>query len=206
MMDNWISQSAQWWTSAVATDAPLLPSLAAQQVWMLGAWAVVLAWVSVALSGRSSLRPAAAWSVAWLVAAWTCVPGAYGPGYWLGLAFQAPSLVTVTWCAMALLQMAGGRPAQQAARPRQHGGWLLWSGIATGWLLLLDTLALLPGVQLYAWGFSPIPPALLLVAVWLPCVLPGVRPPYWIAPVVSTVGWITLPLPLGHLLDAVPDP
>jgi hypothetical protein len=202
MMENWM-----------ASDAPLLPTLAAQQVWMHGAWALVLAWAAATLLRRFAMGPWVVWGAAGAVAAWTCFPGAYTPGYWLGLAFQAPSVATAGLCGAALFRMAG-RPERRSLY-RSNGtdrggaggaGVLLAMGIAAGWLLLLDTFALLPGVQLYAWGFSPVAPAVLLLVVVLPWAMLGRQSVAWLFAAVVAAIFMTLHLPSGNAWDAVMDP
>jgi hypothetical protein len=180
---------------------PLLPSAVVQAAWLHLGWSVVLAWLSTAVVRRLGVS-APRWQtgIAAAVAVWCWVPGPLSPAYWLGLAFQAPSTVTVLLCA-ALLWNAEQRPANH---------WLpvILPAIACGWLLLLDTLALLPW-QIYAWGFSPLAsPALLLLAS-----------AYWIANgghraaglrtllvPLALVIFVALRLPSGNAWDAMLDP
>jgi hypothetical protein len=79
-------------------------------------------------------------------------------------------------------------------------------GIAAGWLLLLDTFALLPGVQLYAWGFSPAAPAVLLLVAVLPWVMSGSRGLVWLVAVALAAVFMGLHLPSGNAWDALIDP
>jgi hypothetical protein len=84
-----------------------------------------------------------------------------------------------------------------------------WPLVALGYLLLLDTFAVLP-VQLYAWGFSP---ALLLGLIALALVpwllggkaraAPGFSP--WLVPAALLLFALTR-LPTGNLWDALLDP
>lgn len=78
--------------------APLLPTADAMQVWLHLGWSVVLAWLAAVWVPR---RP---WLAALLAALWAWAPGTYSPAYWLGLAFQAPSVATVLLCAGGLWQ------------------------------------------------------------------------------------------------------
>ena len=195
----------QWWLAANASDAPLLPTLMAQQVWLHGAWALVLAWAVATLLRLWTARPWPAWGAAVAVAVWTCIPGVYAPGYWLGLAFQAPSLTTAGLCTAALLRMAD-RPGQRASYKDDGAGPLVAMGIVAGWLLLLDTFALLPGVQLYAWGFGPAAPAVLLLVAVLPWVISGRRGLVGLVAVAGLAAFMVLHLPSGNAWDALMDP
>jgi hypothetical protein len=205
MMEAWMATVVQWWLLANAGDAPLLPTLAAQQVWMHGAWALVLAWAVVTLLRRWTAAPWLAWGATCAVAVWACIPGAYAPGYWLGLAFQAPSLTTAGLCAAALLRTAD-RPGPLVPNRDSGAGALVAMGIAAGWLLLLDTFALLPGVQLYAWGFSPVAPAVLLLVAVLPWVMSGTRGAMWFVVAAMVAVVMVLHLPTGNAWDAMMDP
>ena len=182
------------------TDAlPLLPSLGAMSLWRSMGWALVLA--SLAWNGALGLgRLPARWraSLALLLAVAMLLPGSLGLAYWLGLAFQAPSLVSVGLAVLGLLPMQ---------RPRLGAGHLrVWSlaTVVLGWLLLLDTLALLP-VFLYPWGYGP--PALMTL-LGLAMALPAfrvTRPAGWAALAVALVFVVTR-LPSGNLWDALLDP
>jgi hypothetical protein len=80
-------------------------------------------------------------------------------------------------------------------------------GAALGWVLLLDTFAVLP-VQLYAWGFSPAAVALVVLATALPWAI-SLRGPLdplaWTAPLAVAL-FVLLRLPTGNVWDAVLDP
>lgn len=81
-------------------------------------------------------------------------------------------------------------------------------GVLLGWVLLLDTLALLP-VQWYAWGFSPVAPAVVFLVAMLPWVVwpakLGNRVGVWLAPL-AVMLFVLLRLPSGNLWDALLDP
>jgi hypothetical protein len=206
--------------------APALPPLAL----MVGArhvlWAIALVWLLIRLRlGASHLLgargPRAAWlGAAGLLAVWTLWPGPASPAYWLGLAFQSPSLVTGALCAWQirswLVQLplpvsasASGPGPGLARRPARQAGWtvLVGLGVLLGWLLLLDTLALiaplLPG-SVYAWGFSP-------AALWL---LLAAAAALWLARQTGPAGLLLAVatafaashLPTGNLWDALLDP
>lgn len=199
-----------WLAQLLATDAPVLPSSLALQVWLQLGWSVVLAWLGLVAVAR---RP---WVVAGLLALWTWLPGPLSPAYWLGLAFQTPSAVTVLLCAGLLWERWAGAPTaatpQHAAVPvAAHGRILALAvlGVLLGWALLLDTFAVLP-VQVYAWGFSPAAPGLALLAALLPWVLDRKSAPVrdfrcWLAPAALLV-LVVWRLPTGNVWDALLDP
>ncbi len=194
--------NAQWLNAT-----PLLPHEAMQYLAVHLGWGLVLAafllWAARRLSQRSGGVVAV---LALLAAAWCFVPGPVSPSYWLGLAFQAPSLVTDLLCIWYLQNFLRGRPANREPTP----GLLAISaaGALLGWLLLLDTLALLPW-QVYAIGFSPAATAALFFVALLPWMLHGrsvlVDSRTWIAPLAIGI-FVLLRWPSGNVWDAVLDP
>lgn len=205
-----------WLSQALATDTPVLPSAMVMQVWLHLGWSVVLACVGANLVGRwRPGRPGKLdgwqWGVALVLALWTWMPGPYAPAYWLGLAFQAPSIATVLVCdALLRGRFFSTRAGISINAPRNRTALALASaGILAGWALLLDTLALLP-VQLYAWGFSPAAVGLVFVAALVPWVAgAGAQATggsgRWVVPV-SVLVFTALRLPSGNVWDAVLDP
>lgn len=187
-----------------STENPLLPSSMA--IWLalhLG-WALVLGSGVMLLAGRLAERYQWALSLSLLV--WTSLPGPVSPAYWLGLVFQAPSLMSVALCLGCVLdrfRRRQGRACGIAALDPRALKTLLVLGIALGWLLLIDTLAWLP-VSVYAWGFAPAAFAAMLVLAALLWLLRG--------SLVSTLPFVVLTLfalsrlPTGNLWDALIDP
>lgn len=205
-----------WLAQVLATDAPVLPSAMLQQIWRHLGWSVVLASLGSNLVSRWFLgRPGRLdgwqWGVALVLASWAWLPGPYSPTYWLGLAFQAPSIAAVLLCDALMRQRFF--PTQNGMRitePHSHIALVLaLGGVVVGWALLLDTLALLP-VQLYAWGFSPAAVGLVLTAAAIPW-LAGTglkhfgRSYLWVVPV-SVLVFVAWRLPSGNAWDAVLDP
>lgn len=188
----------------VSTETPLLPGTAA--IWLalhLG-WALVLGSAAMLLAGR--LAPRYQWSLGLSLLVWTLLPGTVSPAYWLGLVFQAPSLMSVVLCLGCLRGRVWRRQGQGpgiAMSDPQALKILLGFGVALGWLLLLDTLAWLP-VSVYAWGFASAAVAAMLILAALLWLLRG--------SLLSSLPFVVLTLfvlsrwPTGNLWDALLDP
>ena len=141
--------------SLSALDNPLLPTPIGVQVALRLSWALVLGSLSWLLAGR--LAYVYRLSLLVLVAVWTCLPGSLSPAYWLGLAFQTPSLMSSVLCGAWLFVGVVRRRTTANATAAWAGdslSLLCLAGIVGGWVLLLDTLAWWP-VSIYALGFSP---------------------------------------------------
>lgn len=190
-----------------STEAPRLPALAVAQWWLPLGWAAVLAWLAASMGWWLGVGRAVRLGLAGLVAVWTCMPGPYAPGYWLGLAFQAPSITLAVLCGLSLIR----REVRSAAVPSgaQSAHWfLVLAGVLLGWVLLLDTLAVFP-VGLYAWGFGPAVPVMVLLAVLLPWAWRrGGLDAACGAGVVAfaMLVFVVLRLPSGNAWDALLDP
>ncbi len=190
----------------VLDAAPLLPSLAVARGGAALSWAVVLAALWVNLGHTLPVRARALGAL--LVLGWSLWPGAASPTYWLGLAFQAPSLTSALCCALWMWWQArqprglSPRPAALSTPPRLL--WLL--AIALGWILLADTLGVWP-LSVYAWGFGPDALALVggtLALLW--AVTPtGSRWPLHLLACVLLL-FVATRWPSGNLWDAVLDP
>jgi hypothetical protein len=194
-----------WFFQAFQADAPLLPSLAWAQLWLPLGWSVVLAWLAANAVAFGSGGRSVQMGAALAAMVWTWIPGPNGPAFWLGLAFQAPSLMLVLLCASALLL----RWANPRAEPAQLPGWpLAWAGALLGWILLLDTFALFP-VSVYALGNGPGVPFLVLLLVGLPWLMRGQRSGLsgatWLTALVIGLFVVTR-LPRGNVWDALLDP
>ncbi len=210
------AQLSGWLAQALATNAPALPTAVAQQIWLHLGWSVVLACVGAKLVGRwRPGRPGKLdgwqWGVALVLALWTWVPGPYSPAYWLGLAFQAPSIAAVLLCdALLRSRFFSTRTGTSINEPPNPVALVLAAaGVLAGWALLLDSLALLP-VQLYAWGFSPAAVVLVLAVALIPWMVragyrPSERSRVWVVPVAVLV-FVVWRLPSGNVWDAVLDP
>ena len=100
----------------------VLPGSWVQFAGLYGAWALVLAWGVSALTRRWSLRYRV--GVLAAVALFTVIPGPWSPTYWLGLAFQSPSLTSVVLAVGALSSTGLARPLN-ATLERWPGRWVV---------------------------------------------------------------------------------
>ena len=151
---------------------PWLPYAQMQFMAMHFGWGLVLAPALVCLLQHFGVRQrAVSVATAMLALAWCFVPGSMSPTFWLGLAFQAPSLCTVLLCAHLLRAALRSTPVPKEAQATSFR-YVLIAGLVLGWLLVFDLLAWLP-VQLYALGFHPLTNGLLLLLSLLPVVIQG---------------------------------
>lgn len=185
--------------------APWLPSAASARWALHGAWAVVLAacvW-RVGQSFELTWR----WGLAALTLLWVLWPGPVSPAYWLGLAFQSPSLMSVALCWAWAFQERPHWALASHAVPTL--AWpdvvLMVVGTVLGWVLLGDMLAWW-SVSVYALGFgTPVLALVCAVALWLG-VAGGVgQRAVWSLVVVLLVFVVTR-WPSGNLWDALLDP
>lgn len=220
------------WDALLAHSAPLLPTPHSLPWLRHTVWSLVLVALVLLLGTvRQGVRPCASgrvWWLALLVAVWAWVPGTWGPAYWLHLAFQTPSLVAGLLALSVVARYAGAagvlrrvwqvQGALQPPSPRvvakPTDGLRTWSalylgaGVVLGWVLLLDTVALLP-VSVYAWGFQPGAFVLVCGLALLPWVLSGAlawraRGVWQLCAALALFGlwrW-----PSGNVWDAVLDP
>ncbi|MFZ4624668.1 MAG: hypothetical protein ACOYNF_10590 [Rhodoferax sp.] len=201
-------------------DAPYLPAaaLAPGALWLSWAWLLGAAVLWFGRGSAARLR----WPAAWLVMLWTLLAGfwqpLYSPAYWLGLAFQGPSVTSALLCLGYLVQQGcwpqperstlaarGDTPAERGLNA-WHG--LDVAGVLLGWLLLLDLLACWPQA-IYAWGFSPAALAglgALTVLLWL--VWGDRQSARQVSALLAAVllWYAASRLPSGNLWDAVLDP
>lgn len=202
-------------------DAAVLPAAWAMQASLHLGWAVVLAWLLVAGVRLCSAQPlsqrmrwcAAVLAVVALLA--SVLPGSGSLSYYLGLAFQAPSVMSILLCGMALwrwLRPSASAPTGVSAQRIEHVVQLSAAlvGVLLGWYLLLDTLALLP-VSVYAWGYgrTALWAVLVVVLLWAMAIhsLIRARSVRFVWPILAVLlVFATTRLSTGNLWDALLDP
>lgn len=196
--------------------------------WLVrGLWALLLCSLCLGLLrrhvGGRVWSPGARLGLGATVLAACLLPGSLSPVWWLGLAFQAPSLMGVllalAWALRPFSPPAHAAPAMRTgdAPDAPSSRWPLrlekpgpWStaGLVLGWLLLLDLLALTP-VSIYAWGFgTPALAAVMLVGALLWAGTPprrGARSGAACLALTLTLFVLTR-WPSGNLWDALIDP
>ena len=195
--------------SFLSNQQAVLPSAFAQYWGLYAAWALVLAWGASALTGRwpSPIR----WGVVAVVGLLTLIPGPSSPAYWLGLAFQSPSVTSVLLAVWGLSIVARGRSSNGSHGWGVSGLAACAVGAGLGWLLLLDTLAWWP-VSVYAWGFSPAAVAGLALSLVICWGLWG--GPYkgrtshlvFGVPAMALILFVGTRWPTGNVWDALLDP
>lgn len=197
----------------LATDNPLLPSSLATRVALPVIWALVLG-STAGLLACTLVRPYRLAAVV-CVMVWTLLPGSVSPAYWLGLAFQTPSLTSGAMGLVYLFTLWRREPVRGLAMAAGEGGTLhvlTISAVVLGWVLLLDTLAWLP-VSVYAGGFGSAACALMTVSTVLLWALSGgpaaprstgLRAPALMLVVLTL--FVLTRLPTGNVWDALLDP
>jgi hypothetical protein len=187
----------------VTQTTPVLPHVQLMDFYRSFAWAAVvscLVWRGWFGLGRLPATWRAGLAIA--CALGMVLPGSLGGAYWLGLAFQAPSLLTT---ALALWGLSGPwlKSSQSVLSARQVT--LLAAVLAlVGWVLLFDTLALLP-VFIYPWGYGNTPLlALLFIAILL--MLVSARGIISWSIIALLLFFTMTRLPSGNVWDALLDP
>jgi hypothetical protein len=212
-----MSDLTHWLGPLLATDVPALPAPWMMRMGLAVGWALVLALLGAGIGYKLSRNRRRLLALG--LALWAFVPGPVSPAYWLGLAFNTPSFTAMLLAGCCLrrllfdadtrafstsLHYAAVEPGVTAAQL-----WQLWALVALGYLLMVDTFAVLP-LQIYAWGFSPLLLLVLLSLSLLPWLLGGHNmvsrvSPVWLAPAALLLFAATR-LPTGNLWDALMDP
>jgi hypothetical protein len=186
-------------TSLLLSRGPLLPGSMVSWLSLHLGWAVVLGSGVWLILGRMLPRYRSVFAA--VVLLWTLLPNDLSPAFWLGLAFQSPSLLSMVLCIVWLLPRPAGESG--AAADSRVQKILLVLGVLLGWVLLADTLAWFP-VSVYAWGFGSAAVALALLAAALLWLLRGSRTTISLLVVMSL--FVLTRAPSGNLWDALLDP
>lgn len=200
-------------TSVFTTQAaPWLPEPALAHTYLKLSWAVVLGAVAWRLG--LSLPTHWRWVLVFSGVVWSVWPGEVSAAHWLGLAFQAPSVMLVTLClAWGWQQWRKGSPldnsASDASRLNQV---MVFLGVVLGWCLLGDMLVWwqLPSLaSVYALGFGSAALAVACGVVGLAWIVTTkARQITWMGGVFALVMgvYVVTRLPSGNLWDALLDP
>lgn len=179
-----------------SVGSAVLPTASAVSAAVPVLWAVVLAGVGVRLAATRARSSRLV--LAGAIIFWCLLPGQTSPVFWLGLAFQAPSLTS------ALIGLCWlGATLRRKAPPTVNARAVSVIGVLLGWVLMVDTLALLP-VSIYAWGFEPgavVFAALVAALIW--AILGTLNSAL---PFLALLGYVASRLPTGNLWDALLDP
>jgi hypothetical protein len=204
-------------------SASITPSLSMLSVGMHLGWALTLGAGSVFLIRSATITTATTGRIVALVIALFCLlPNEWSPSWWLGLAFQTPSLTLQGLCGLYLFQHLRTQPGTTtplsgSTTALLQARWplgLLLVAIITGWVLALDTFAMFD-IALYAIGFTPYA---VLAALFFACLLQlisarsahaqNTRHYRELAAIVliATALHVLFRLPTGNLWDALLDP
>lgn len=192
-----------------STNTPVLPGLTLVRWAQTVVWGIVLAGLAARLLAR---RPRGVRCAAMVLAVlWVLLPGAWSPAWWLGLAFQQPSHVTLLVCAGFVFigsrqgASMGQGPSQAVSEPGLTSARAL--AMVLGAVLLADMFILLP-FSVYRWGFSSFAFGLLLAVallVWLAARSETSRRDAQLACAALALFALTR-LPSGNVFDALIDP
>jgi len=144
-----------------------LPNPSVAQMLHNAAWVAVFSWLT------ASLLPLNWRPFRWLLASvfWAGLMALWdAPLFWLGLAFQSPSLLTLCLCVMAAWVDMRITSRQIFLKPEAlSGAAVVWLGLVLfGWALVLDLWGWWP-TDLYLWGFTtgPLWLAWGMTGVWM---------------------------------------
>ena len=201
-------------------SASITPSLSALSFGMHLGWALALGAGSAFLLRNFSITTRR--TLALVIVLLCLLPSEWSPSWWLGLAFQTPSLTLQGVCGLYLYQQlflqAGAEvPLPDSSTPTARTTWplgLLLVVIITGWVFALDTFAFFD-ISLYAIGFTPYA---VLAALFFACLLQlisarsGHGQPtrhyreHAAIVLIAIVVHLLLRLPTGNMWDALLDP
>jgi hypothetical protein len=191
-------------TILFSAENPVLPSATVVRLALHGAWAIVLG--SAVIRTTDKLPRPYRLGLVFFVMLWTLVPGSASPAYWLGLAFQTPSLMSTVICLAWVFNRVRSEQNLTFLMARSQARAIkimTMFGVVLGWVLLLDTLAWLP-LSVYAWGFSSAAfgaVAVLASLLWL-----IMRSAGSVLPLIVLALFVLSRLPTGNVWDALLDP
>ncbi len=204
-------------------SASITPSLSMLTIGMHLGWALTLGAGAVLLLRTTKVTNVTSRRIVALLIALLCLlPNEWSPSWWLGLAFQSPSLTLQGLCGLYLYQHLKIQPATTIPLPESttttgEAPWplgLLLVAIIAGWILALDTFALFD-IALYAIGFTPYA---VLAALFFACLLQLISARSGHAQstlhyrelaaivLIATLVHLLLRLPTGNMWDALLDP
>lgn len=200
-----------FFTLLLSTEVPHLPDLDVLRWARRLSWGLVLAGLGLLLLQRRWPRSPLWTQLVWvgLVLVSVCLTGQWTPSFWLGLAFQSPSVMTSALFLWVSLHLLWPSVFHWPNPEHVQSLWRLGlGGVVLGWLLLLDTFALWP-MSLYSFGFSPAPVLVVALCAVVPWVM-GSTQNTWRVPLVLLASvllvHIVLRLPTGNVWDALLDP
>ena len=204
-------------------SASITPSLSMLSVGMHLGWALTLGAGAVFLLRTAKVTNVTSRRIVALLIVLLCLlPNEWSPSWWLGLAFQTPSLTLQGLCGLYLFQHLRTQhgtttPLSGSTTAPLQSRWplgLLLIAIIAGWVLALDTFAVFD-IALYAIGFTPYA---VLAALFFACLLQlisarsahaqNTRHYRELASIVliATAIHVLFRLPTGNLWDALLDP
>ena len=196
------------WMLSAQNDVARLPALVWQQWWLSAGWSVVVAWLGAWSVRRWTTRQVPKLAVAVGLTIWVWLPGSWGGAYWLGLAFQAPSVAAVICALFSLRMLLWPKPPEHFDNVwSRQLLFLVLCGVALGWILMLDTLGVWHG-SFYNLGFGAAASATALGIAVLPWIFATTALPSNSVTTVATATllFVALRLPTGNLFDALIDP
>lgn len=198
----------------------MTPSLPVLSFGMHLGWALMLGAATNFLLRTATITPRRIISLLIILAC--LLPNAWSPSWWLGLAFQTPSLTLQGLCGLYLyrqlrVRRSSALPLTESSTSPTDARWplsLLLVAIIAGWVFALDTFAFFD-VALYAIGFTPYA---VLAALFFACLLQLISARSGHAGhtghyrelaaivLIATAVHLVMRLPTGNLWDALLDP
>jgi len=198
------------WNIFIYSEFPLLPVSTSLFLALKIEWAIVMTGALIFILSSQSIKIKK--YAALLVVIFSFLPNQFSFSYWLGLAFQMPSIASVLLSSIFLNRIFATTIKTTSSEGRARKNWTniqACAGVILGYLLLLDTFAKLP-FHLYNFGFSPI--SLIIVAIFLllPALLLSNSFLGFLKANIFIISGILVflfaRLPTGNVWDAVLDP